>query len=163
MGYDCGINVNGDWFRYKVGAIIIEDDSLLLAYNCVDNHHYLVGGKVQINESSEEAVRREVLEETGVYYEVDRLCIINENFFIGKSKSLKNLNCHELVFIYLMKSRGDKELDSDSYTLGVKEEMHWVPLSELDNYVVYPTFLKDYLLNMKDGILHLVTDEKEFK
>lgn len=160
MFNDCALDIGNEWFRYKSAAIIIEDGCVLLAYNSYDNHYYLIGGKVQINESSEEAVRREVLDETGIYYDIDRLCIINENFFVGKSKSLNNLNCHELVFIYLMKSRGSKELDSDSYTLGVKEEMHWIPVNELDNYIVYPTFLKDYLEDMKDGILHLVTDEE---
>lgn len=41
------------------------------------------GGGVHMNETAEDAVIREVFEETGVHYEVVRLAVIHENFFDG--------------------------------------------------------------------------------
>ena len=54
-----------------------------------------------MNEKAEDAVIREVFEETGVVYEIDRLAIIHENFFNENQGSLKGLNCHEVCFYYL--------------------------------------------------------------
>ena len=63
---------------------------------------------------------------------------------------------------YLMKPRGTQKLHSDSYTYGgVKEEMHWIPIENLDKYKAFPTFLKDYLSGSQEGILHIVTDERK--
>ncbi len=52
-------------------AIIIENGSVLFAKNDRDDYYYPVGGGVHIGEKAEEAVVREVYEETGVHYEID--------------------------------------------------------------------------------------------
>ena len=114
-----------------------------------------------MNETAEEAVLREVFEETGVHYEIERLAVIHENFFEGAGGTLGDLKCHELAFYFKMKSRGTKELHSDSYTCGnIREEMHWVPIKELDQVRAFPTFLKEYLKENPEGIVHIVTHEE---
>jgi ADP-ribose pyrophosphatase len=113
-----------------------------------------------MGEKAEDAVAREVLEETGVKYEIDRLAVLHENFFNDNSGTLKDLDCHEISLYFLMKPRGTKELHSDSYTFGVKEKMHWIPIRDLDKYKAFPSFLKDYLSREHDGIEHIVTDER---
>ena len=40
-----------------------------------------------MGETAEEAVRREVLEETGLPYEIDRLAFVHENFLRGREVS----------------------------------------------------------------------------
>ena len=44
-----------------------------------------------------------------------------------------------------MKSRGTQDLNSNSYTQGYKEEMHWIPIKDLGKYKAFPSFMKDYL------------------
>ncbi len=44
-----------------------------------------------------------------------------------------------------MKSRGTQKLMSNSFTQGVKENMHWIPIEDLDKVVAYPVFMKSYL------------------
>lgn len=85
MEYDCGFKKGNKWFRYRAAAIIVEDDCVLFAGNEVDDYYYSIGGGVHLGETSEEAVKREVFEETGVSYEIDHLAVIHENFFIGSS------------------------------------------------------------------------------
>ncbi len=162
MTFDCGFQKENNWFRYRAAAIIVEDGCVLFAGNANEDYLYSIGGGVHMNEKAEDAVRREVFEETGVHYEVERLAVIHENFFDGHGGSLDGFHCHEVAMYYLMKPRGTQKLHSDSYTYGgVKEEMHWIPIENLDKYKAFPTFLKDYLSGSQEGILHIVTDERK--
>lgn len=158
---DCGFTNENNWFRFRAGAIIVEDGCVLLAKNEKDDYYYSVGGGVHMNEKAEDAVKREVFEETGVHYEVDRLAVIHENFFEGSGCILDGLHCHEIAFFYLMKPRGTKEIHSDSYTHGVRENMYWIPIEDLHKYTAFPSFLKDYLSKEHLSIEHIVTDERE--
>ena len=160
MEYDCGFTDGDKWFRYRAAAIIVEDGFVLFARNEIDDYFYSIGGAVCVGETSEDAVRREVLEETGVAYEVDYLAVIHENFFNENKGSLRGKNCHEISFYYFMKPRGTKMLNSNSYTLGVKENMYWIPINELEKYKAFPSFMKSYLQTEHTGIQHIITDER---
>ena len=160
MEYNCGFQKENKWFRYRAAAIIVEDGCVLFAGNENEDYFYSIGGAVHMGETAEAAVRREVFEETGVEYEIDHLAVIHENFFNENNGSLQGLDCHEIALYYLMKPRGSKELHSDSYTLGVKETMHWFPIDELYKYKAFPSFMKEYLLSSHNGIEHIVTDER---
>lgn len=85
---DCCFTHEENWFRYRVGAIILEENSVLVATNDACDFCYSIGGGVHLDESAEEAVRREVLEETGLPYEIDRLAFVHENFFEGGRAAL---------------------------------------------------------------------------
>lgn len=159
--YDCGFTKEYNWFRYRAAAIIVENECVLFAGNQNEDYLYSVGGGVHIGETAEDAVVREVFEETGVRYEVDRLAVIHENFFYASDGPLKRLNCHEISFYFMMKPRGTKELHSNSYSCGVKEDMHWIPIEDLDKYKAFPSFMKDYLSKEHCGIEHIVTDERK--
>ena len=159
--HDCGFTKENKWFRYRAAAIIIEDGCILFVGNEKENYYYSVGGGVHMGETAEDAVIREVFEETGVKYEIDRLAIIHENFFNETKGSLEGLDCHEICFYFLMKPRGTQQLNSNSYTLGVKEQMYWIPIDKLEQYKTYPYFFKEYLTNKQPGIVHIITDYRK--
>ena len=48
----------------------------------------------------------------------------------------------------------------DSYTRGVKENMYWMSIEDLNKHKVFPSWLKDYLSREHNGIEHIVTDER---
>ena len=158
---DCGFTKDNKWFRYRAAAIIIENDCVLFAGNEVEDYYYSIGGGVHHGETAEDAVIREVYEETGVYYEIDKLAVIHENFFDENNGSLKGLSCHEICFYFLMKPKGNQKLNSNSYTQGYKEEMHWIPIKKLDKYKAFPSFLKDYLIKQHSEVIHIITDERK--
>lgn len=159
--YDCGFTKENNWFRYRAAAIIIEDSCVLFASNQRDDYYYSIGGGVHMGETAEDAVLREVYEETGIHYEIDYLAVIHENFFNNNTGTLNAMECHELSLYYMMKPRGTRELNSNSITaFGDKELMHWVPLEDLDKIRAFPAFLTDYLSREHAGVEHIVTDER---
>lgn len=160
MEYNCGFTQDNKWFRYRAAAIIVENGCVLFAGNEKDDYYYSIGGAVHMGETAEEAVKREVFEETGVAYEIDHLAVIHENFFDENQGTLKGMDCHEIAMYFIMKPRGTQELHSNSHTQGVKENMYWIPIAELDKYKAFPSFMKDYLQRKHVGIEHIVTDER---
>ncbi|MBQ1662810.1 MAG: NUDIX domain-containing protein [Treponema sp.] len=164
VGYpDCCFSVGSNWFRYRAAAIIIEDNSFLAIKTKSSPHFYTVGGGVHMNEMADECVLREVKEETGVDYEIDRLAVICENFFVGKEIGLQDLKCHVIEFYYLMKSRGNKDVKSGSYGwTREKEELQWIPLDKLRETNIKPDFLRTRIDEILEGknLLHIINDER---
>lgn len=159
---DCCISRGQHYFRYRAAAIIIEDGAVLMARNDVDDYYYSIGGGVHLGETSEQAVIREVYEETGVYYEVDYLAFVNECFFYGTG-SLEGKEVHGIEFYYLMKPRGTRELGGDNAGTGAagpKEYMCWLPVDRLDEYKEFPMFFREKLTKLGEGIEHMISDER---
>jgi ADP-ribose pyrophosphatase YjhB (NUDIX family) len=152
---DLAFKTNQGCFTYRVAAIIIKDYKLLMVkhedYPC----YYAVGGKVRINETSEEAVIREVYEETGIEFQIDRLSFIQERFFEMAGK-----HHHEIIFYFLMKENAKIDLSNRSFTdQGPKESLNWLPIEGLDETYIIPEFFKTKLLDNIVGIEHIVSKE----
>ncbi len=146
-------------FRLRAAGIIIEQNHVLFATNASESYYYSIGGGVMLGESIEDAVCREVLEETGIPYQIDRLVFIHENFFKRDDGMFKGLTCHEITFYFLMKSRGTQKLNSHSTTQGLEEKMNWLPIDNLHEYDAYPRFFAEKLLNLKPYPEHIVTHQ----
>ncbi len=149
-----------DRFRLRAAGIIIENGCVLFATNDSEKYYYSIGGGVELHETMEDAVKREVFEETGIHYEIDRLAFIHENFFSRDDGMFKGLTCHEITFYFLMKSRGTQELNSHSFTQGFEEKMCWLQIDKLDEYEAYPKFFAKKLKNLKPHPEHIVTIQK---
>lgn len=144
-------------FNFRVGAIIISDNKLLMVRNDGAPYYYSVGGRVKLNETSEEAVIREVFEETGVKMEVDRLAFIHEHFFC---EEITKEHYHEIAFFYLMKVNAGMNFVCNSFgEQGAKEHLHWLPIVDLDKIHLFPEFFKTRLLSSITGIEHIVSKE----
>ena len=133
---------------------------MLFAKNDLDDYYYSVGGGVKLGEMVEEAVIREVKEETGIEYEIDRLVFFHENFFEGKGGTLDGIIQHEICFYFLMKPKGIKTFNCKSMTTsGGHEEMCWLPIDKLAQYKAFPQFLSEKLINLSDGVEHIITKD----
>lgn len=156
MSADISFQNDQDRFRYKSCAIIIEENAIAFMTNPDETYYYPLGGAVQLGETSEEAVLREIKEETGQDYEIERLLLIHENFFQQDTGKLAGLNCHEISFYYLMKSKG-KQFSS----LSPSETVEWFPLDQLDNYKAYPNFLSQLFPQLPTSVGRVLTQKQK--
>lgn len=142
-------------FTYRVGAIIIRNNKLIMVRNEKDPYYYSVGGRVKFGETAEEAVLREVFEETGVKAQIDRLGFVHQNFFM-----IDNSLYHELAFFFYIKPAAEFDsicLDFDEN--GSTEHLYWIDLDNIENEYLYPEFFKTELKIPSDSVKFFTTNE----
>ena len=86
-------------FNYRVCAMMIFDGKILAMRDERSPYYYLPGGRVEIGETAEHAVIREVQEELGVTPKIARPVWLNQAFF---TEDVDNLQYHELCIYFLM-------------------------------------------------------------
>ena len=107
MNKDMTVPCEDGLINLRVGAIIMKDGKLLMIGNNRAPYLYSVGGRIKLGETSEEAVEREVFEETGIKAQVERLVVVCENFFKGIGGTIDGLDCHTMELYYIMKIQED--------------------------------------------------------
>lgn len=143
----------------RVGAIIMKNGKLLMVGNERSDYLYSVGGRVKFRETAEEAIVREVEEETGVRLEIDSLAFVHENYYYGDVPSKQDKLVYELSFFFLMKVPDDFEPVSYNFTEGDNSEyLCWVA-PDTEN-MIYPSVFRTLSSGVPDGVQHIVTDER---
>lgn len=118
--------------RLTTYAIIIDDEKILLTKQH-DRGYYLPGGGVEIDESFEAAVIREVKEETGIDVIVKEFVTMKDILFKVTFREPQE-TWRAIIVFYLCEKVGGHTDDSDIskheelYTQGTE----WVPLGQLD-------------------------------
>lgn len=145
----------------RVGAIIMKDGKILMAGNKARPEYlYSVGGRVQFGETAEQAVIREVFEETGVTMEIDRLGFLHENYFYGDAETNLSKLIYEISFYFYMKVPEDFEPVCESFTEdGHEEFLTWISPDSPIKY--YPEFFRDELSHPEAGVKYFLTDERK--
>ena len=137
MNKDMCVVCDDGFLNIRAGAIIITDGKLLMVGNNRDNYLYSVGGRLKFGETAEEAIVREVFEETGVKMEIDRLGFVHENYFYGDAPYNLNKLIYEISFFFYMKVPDTFAPVCESFTEGnSKEHLKWISLDE--DIKIYP-------------------------
>lgn len=143
----------------RVGALIVKDGRILMVQSGHD-YLYSVGGRIKMGETAEEAIVREVLEETGVRMVAKRLIAVHENYFYGDSPSNQGKLIYEVSFYFQMDVPKDFKPVCDSVTAeGEKEYLRWV--SPDTTMRIFPEFFRKKAVCPSDGVLFSSTDERE--
>ena len=157
---DCTFKTTEGKFNYRVGAIIRNGNKILMAQNPNETRRfwYSVGGRVHVGETAEEAVLRELKEETGLECEIERLAAAHENFFCDG----EGLPFHEISFFFLIKpSEALLAIPSGHRTDGGPdgEFLEWIDLADCEEKLLFPDFFKTADFSAEKGVLHFVTKE----
>ena len=155
MNKDMCVACDDGILNVRAGAIIMKDGKLLMVSNGGD-YLYSVGGRLKFGETAEDTVVREVLEETGVQMEIDRLGFVHENYFYGDAPSNLNKLIYEISFFFYMKVPDTFAPISESFTEdNSKEHLRWVSLDE--DMKMYPEFFRTELKDPADTVKHFTT------
>ena len=158
MSVPCGEGI----INLRAGAIILKHGRLLMVGNDRADYLYSVGGRIRFGETAEDAVVREVYEETGVRLAVDRLGFIHENYFMGDSPLKRDKPVYEISFFFYMKVPEDFEPVCAGFTEDeTPERLRWIDPDGPDRY--YPEFFRTELQHPQPGVKHIVTDELRMK
>jgi len=143
----------------RVGAIIVKENRFLMVRNHLSDYFYSVGGRIKFGETAEEAVVREVFEETGIKMEIDHLGFIQENYFIGDSPAKMGKVIYELGYYFYMKVPKDFEPVCNSITEdGQTEYLEWVSPDE--PRTIFPEFFRTELDITDRSVKHKVKDDR---
>ena len=129
----------------RAAAIIVHNEKILFHHNVEKPYYALIGGRVQITESSDDTVRREIFEELGKEIELTGYIGTVENFFEHKGKTF-----HEIMFIHKAEFINDEDKKIIDTMQNIEEgEKHvqyeWIDINELDKYEIKPIIIKKIL------------------
>lgn len=125
--------------RIAVRALILKNNKVLVVKNLNDNTLYLPGGKIEIYETAELALKRELLEETGIDIDVKKIKLLEviENISASHGK-------HKIEIIFHC------EINIFDEIQGKKDPSH-AGMSEfvwLDKNQIKPEIDKGFILKM---------------
>lgn len=159
MGPDMCVPCGEGYLNIRVGAIILKNGRFLMVRNSLSDYYYSVGGRIRFGETAEQAVIREVFEETGVRMEIDHLGFVLENCFIADNLKRLGREYYELAFFFYMKTPDGFEPVSGSITEdGQTEYLEWVAPDE--PRTVFPPFFRTELDIADKNVRHVVTDDR---
>lgn len=147
---DITLDILNGKFSYRVGAIIIDSNEILMAKDKKTSFYYTIGGRVRFGETAEEAISREIFEETQLRLELGELKYVHQNFFT----SYEGTVYHEISFFYSVKSSAElRSIMNHAFFEEAYGEvtLHWLPIDELATLDVYPEFFKTESLEDSDG------------
>ena len=126
---------------YLRSAVIIEtNNGYIFEKDKVRGLFYIVGGGIQVNESSEEAAKREALEELNINIDKIELKAIVERFFSNESNRF-----HGIEFFYYCKIE----------SIELPEGFCYFKQNEIIPEKTKPEIINDIIENKQNGIIHL--------
>ena len=143
---DFRTKLNQTVFGVRATALIVEDGRLLVIED--KDGFYTIGGALQVNEATEEAVVREVKEKLGVASRAGQLAFIVENRFEQAGVHFHNIEFHYLVDL----------LEDAPLTMQEDERQlpcRWIALNQLHTVPLKPGFLKTVLPEWDGQLRHI--------
>ena len=147
-------------FNYRVCGIMIHENRILAMHDECAPYFYLPGGRVELHETAEDAVLREIKEELEIDAEIIRPLWFNQSFF---TEDVNQDQYHEICLYYLIDvSKTDLLSRGETFTLHERHHTHvfeWVSFERLKNEYLYPFFIKEKINDLPKSLEILVTYE----
>ena len=143
----------------RAAAIIIHNNKVLMHRSINESYHALLGGRVELGESSTDTVKREVMEELGKEVEITGYCCTIENFF-----NFRNSEYHEIMFVHFAEftNENDKKIEETIKNIEGREDLEyrWLDLDKIKEYEVRPEAMKKVLADRIFPV-HVVNDDRK--
>ena len=154
---DLTLDVEDYKLNIRAGGVIIHNGKILVHKNINKDHYCLPGGRIEIGESSEQTIKREIQEELGKKIDIIGYLATIENFF-----EMENKKYHEIFFIHKIEfaNEEDKKINYTMNNLEGKEylQYEWLDFDKVEEYTIVPKCLKE-VLKSKDFPIHIINDD----
>ena len=158
---DARFDVDGNRLKLRVAGIIIHNNKLLLEEYNKKNIYFFPGGTINLNETSEDAIKRELKEEIDKEFVIDKLVSVCEEFYIN----YKNDKTHCIGFYYKMKFKNIDDVNSidmnrleDDHGYMCQHHYKWVDLKDLETINIVPKKIKEEIIKNEFNIHHVIKD-----
>ncbi|MDP8242735.1 MAG: NUDIX hydrolase [Candidatus Hinthialibacter antarcticus] len=133
----------GPRIRNRACAVIVQDGKVLLVQHQKNDQHYWLfpGGGVEFGETLQEAVAREMMEETNLDVEVGELIMVSES--IPPDKHRHVINYYFLATVV----GGEMKLGDDKYLF----DLQWHPMEKLPGMMIFPAVAPEIVQRLQDG------------
>ncbi|OHV84587.1 NUDIX hydrolase [Rhizobium sp. LCM 4573] len=144
-------------FQMRVAGLGFRDGHVLVHRAVHETFWTFPGGRAEIGETSEETLRREMVEELGVEVGIGQLLWVVENFFHYEEREW-----HELGLYYLMEVPAHFPFRSHDIVHRVQDEheleFKWVPatVASLRALDIPPYFIAEEIESLPPSPRHLV-------
>ncbi len=147
--------------RNAAKAIIIRDNHLLVISkrDSQGMWYLLPGGGQKHGETLKQALQRECLEEIGTKVEIGQLIFVRE--FIGRNH-LGNIpvddwikKYHAIDFIFACQIPDNYIIQNGILPDEGQEKVEWLPIANLNKYRLFPSPLKQLLMNQINNDVYL--------
>lgn len=151
---------DGMRFFVRVAGVCVEDGHALL-HRTVENDFWIMpGGRCELHEPTRAAIARELHEEFGVPVRVGRLLWIVENLY-----NYRGRRGFEIAFFYRytlpsghpFRERGREHSRVETFPdggRGLPLIFQWVPINQLGDLRLFPSFLHDGLRALPRRVVH---------
>ncbi|HEL1780021.1 NUDIX hydrolase [Streptococcus suis] len=142
---------NNQIFGVRATGLVVQDEKLYLVKS-PEGIYYTLGGAIQLGETTEEAVQREMKEEIGIDVEVGPLAFIVENQFTLQEKSY-----HQIEFLYLVTPLSEPVtyLEEGNSI----RQCEWIAFVDLEKLDLNPAFLKTELAKWDGQLKHFMNKD----
>ncbi len=138
-------------FNYRVCGLILSEGKVLAMHDERSPYYYLPGGRVEMGETAEDAVIREVQEELGVTPRILRPLWLSQSFF---TEDVDQTRFHELCLYFLLDVSGTGLLSrGETFTRYEGKHTHvfkWLAFPRLRDEYFYPLFLKEAIFHLPE-------------
>lgn len=150
MGENITFYSEGDRFNFRAAAILLDRGRVLVSRDVPDaGYTFLPGGRVQMLETAETTICRELSEELGIHCTAPQLLWVTENRFYS---GFYRRRTHEICYFYLVteplpaaltEREGEFYLHDNTDQINIP--FRWVPLDALPSSTLRPAFLRQAL------------------
>lgn len=137
-------------------AVVVKDQKILVQRDRNGSEYALPGGHIKIGETLEDGLIREMMEEMGVSITCKRLLWSEECFWAWNRKK-----AHNIAFYYLVELLDDLGIPENGEFVSQKDNcdvvIGWMPIEEVQNVTIYPTFLKEEIHHLNGPMKHFVS------
>jgi ADP-ribose pyrophosphatase YjhB (NUDIX family) len=141
--YVKAVDINGNYhdvsrdevqWRIHAYGIVVVDNKILLSPQHGDSRYDLPGGKVEIDESVETGLKREIKEETGIDVHVIKQVAVRDIIFKVTFREPQDV-WHSVMVYYVCEKIGGTTADMqlDEYEREYAGEAVWLDLDRLDD------------------------------